>query len=68
MLKNHEDPAARAGTGRAEITKPAGKNDFHNNTAAAIDPQVRRVLSCYAVSLSLALVVAEHAFRNGGDI
>ena len=67
MLQKREDPAARAGANRVEITKPAGKNDFHNTTAAALDLQVRRVLSRYAISLSLALAVAELAFRNGGD-
>lgn len=59
MFKANKSPAALAGADRAEVTKLPGKNDYDNITAAAIDLQVRRVLSRYAVSLSLAAVIAE---------
>ena len=65
MLFKYEDPAALAGAHRADVTMLSGKIDVSDSTPSAIDLQVRRVVARYAVSLSLALVIAELAFSSG---
>ena len=65
MSYKWEDPAARAGAGRANVTVPPGKMDTTDFTPCAIDLQVRKIATRYAVSLSLAVVIAEIAFSCG---
>jgi hypothetical protein len=42
----------------------AGTDDTDITSANAIELQVRRLLARYAISLPVALVVAEHAFPS----
>ncbi len=65
MSYKWEDPAARAGAGRANVTVLPGRMDMSDSTPSAIDLQVRRIATSYVISLSLALVIAEIAFSTG---
>jgi hypothetical protein len=65
MLIKIEDPAALAGARRADVTMLSGKIHVTDSTPSAMDLQVRSVVAQYAVSLSLALVIAELAFSSG---
>lgn len=65
MALEKVNPGAIAVAHRVDVTELAGKNDFADSTPSALDLQVRRILRCYAVSESLAVVVAENAFLSG---
>lgn len=65
MLDKKEDPEARAGADRVDVIMHAGNNDVDIATATVVDLQVRRILTRYALSLPLALAVAELAFAAG---
>ncbi len=65
MLIKWEDPAARAGAGRATVTVLPGRMDTADSTPCAIDLQVRKIATRYSVSLALAIVIAEIAFSSG---
>jgi hypothetical protein len=60
-----EDPAALAGAHRADVTMLPGRIDVSGYTPSVIDLQVQSVVARYAVSISLALVIAELAFSPG---
>jgi hypothetical protein len=63
MGKDRENPAALAGAHRVHVTVLAGNDDFLIGSPAALDLQVRHILKGYALSLPVALVIAEHAFQ-----
>jgi hypothetical protein len=65
MLFKCENPGALAGAHRADVTMLSGKIDVLDSTPSAMDLQVRSVVARYAVSLSLAVVIAELAFSSG---
>lgn len=65
MTIKMKNPVALAGAHRVEVTQPAGKSDIPDSTPSALDLQVRRLVARYAVSLSLAMVIAELAFTSG---
>jgi hypothetical protein len=65
MSKKQENPGALPGVIRADVTMPVSKDDILNPTPTTIDLQLHRLLSRYAISADLALVVAEHAFCAG---
>ena len=65
MLFKYENPGALAGARRADVTMLPGRLDVPDSTPSAMDLQVRSVVARYAVSLSLALVIAELAFSTG---
>jgi hypothetical protein len=60
-----EDPAALAGAHRVDVTMLPGRIDVLDFTPSVIDLQVQSVVARYAVSLSLAYVIAELAFSSG---
>jgi hypothetical protein len=64
VARKKENPGARAGAHRADVIKLVGKIDVRDSTANALELQVRRLTRRYAISLSLALVVAELAFSS----
>jgi hypothetical protein len=63
--KKKENPGALAGATRATVNMPVSKDDIAEATPSTLDLQVHRLLSRYAISADLALVVAEHAFHAG---
>jgi hypothetical protein len=63
MGKDRENPVALAGVNRVHVTVLAGNDDFLLGSPSALDLQVRHILKGYPLSLSVALVVAEHAFQ-----
>lgn len=65
MAMKKENPGALAGAHRVEVIPLLGKNDHDDCTADLLSLQVRRVLARYAVSASVAVVVAEIAFSSG---
>lgn len=65
MLDKKEDPEALAGADRVDVMMLAGDNDLDTASATAADLQVRRLLARYALSLPLALALAELAFSSG---
>ena len=65
MLFKCKNPAALAGADRATVTVLLGKMDITDSTPCAIDLQVRRIAARYAVSLAVAVVIAELAFSSG---
>ena len=65
MLNKWEDPAALAGADRADVTMLPGRFGGSDSMPSAFDLQVRWIATRYAVSLSLAIVVAEIAFSSG---
>jgi len=65
MVDDREDPAAHAGAHRVDVTVLAGKDDIELDSGAARERQARHILRLCAVSLPVALVLAEHAFGTG---
>lgn len=65
MEEKKTDPGALAGAHRADVTMLAGTDDIDISSGNAVELQVRRLLASYAMSLPVALVVAEHAFSSG---
>lgn len=65
MHRKQENPAALAGADRAHVTKLPGRIDGSDSTHIACDLQVRRIVARYAVTLPLAMVIAQHAFSSG---
>ena len=65
MLFKCENPAALAGADRANVTMLPGRMDIADSTPRAINLQVRKIAARYAVSLALAIVIAEIAFSPG---
>ena len=65
MSNNKENPAALAGAHRVHVTLLASNDDFLIGSPTALDLQVRHLLKGYALSLPVALVIAEHAFQAG---
>ena len=60
-----KDPGALAGAHRADVIMLAGKDDVENTSPSIFDLQVRLLLTRYALSGAVAIVIAEHAFSNG---
>ena len=65
MDRKQQNPAALAGAHRVHVTVLAGNDDFEVGSATALDLQVRHLLKGYALSLPVALAIAEHAFQSG---
>lgn len=65
MEHKKADPGALAGAHRVDVTMLAGTNDADIFSGNARELQVHRLLDRYAISLPVALVVAEHAFSSG---
>ena len=65
MGRENESPGALAGAHRADVTMLGGKDDIENTTPSVFDLQVRLLLTRYALSGALAIVIAEHAFSSG---
>lgn len=65
MVSEMENPGVLPGTRRVDATVLTSKNDGFNNTPALIDLQVRRIIARYAISVSMARLVAEIAFSCG---
>jgi hypothetical protein len=65
MDLENQNPGALAGAHRADVTMLAGKDDTCEDTPRPLDLQVRSLLARYAVSLPLAVAVAELAFASG---
>lgn len=62
MEHKKADPGALAGAHRVDVTMLFGTDNI--TSANAIELQVRRLLTRYAISLPVALVVAELAFPS----
>jgi|EndMetStandDraft_5_1072996.scaffolds.fasta_scaffold5757937_1 hypothetical protein len=58
-------PVAGAAASRADASMLASTGDLDVSTERACDRQVSYILKLYALSLPVALVVAEHAFQSG---
>lgn len=65
MLFTYEDPGALAGAHRVDVTMLPGKMNNADSTPSAVDLQVRSVVARYAISMPLAVVVAEMAYSAG---
>lgn len=65
MANKRENPVALAGADRADVTVLAGNDDVHHGTGTRRERQARHLLKLYAISLPVALVIAEHAFDPG---
>jgi hypothetical protein len=65
MDLENENPGALAGAHRADITMLAGNSDVLIDTETTRDLQVRRLLTRYAVSHPVAILIAELAFAPG---
>ena len=65
MSRNEEGPVALAGASRADVAAFLGRMDTGESMSTATDLQVRRIVSRYAISIPLALVIVELAFRSG---
>jgi len=65
MSTEKENPAALAGAHRVHVTLLASNNGFLIGSPTALDLQVRHLLKGYALSLPVALAIAEHAFQAG---
>lgn len=65
MGRKTENPAALAGAHRVHVTLLASNNDFLIGSPTALDLQVRHLLKGYALSLPVALAIAEHAYATG---
>jgi hypothetical protein len=65
MTAKKDGPGALAGAVRTDVNMPGSKNDIAISTPDTIDLQLHRLLSRYAISTDLALVIAEHAFTAG---
>lgn len=65
MADKRENPAALSGADRADVTVLAGNDDVDSGTGTRRERQARHLLKFYAVSLPVALVIAEHAFDPG---
>ncbi|MEP9400124.1 hypothetical protein [Mesorhizobium sp. KR2-14] len=65
MLDKKKDPEALAGADRVDVMMLAGDNDTDTASATVADLQVRLILARYALSLPLALALAELAFSSG---
>ena len=59
------DPAAQARADRVGVTLLEGSNDTANATRSPVERQASHILKFYALSRSVALVIAEHAFCSG---
>ncbi|MEQ1956231.1 hypothetical protein [Mesorhizobium sp. CN2-181] len=62
MVGKNEDPGALAGAQRVDVTMLAGNDDTTDFSPTTIDLQVRTLLLRYAMSVPMAMVVAELAF------
>jgi hypothetical protein len=65
MAVQRKCPGALAGAARADVNMPVSKDDIVTSTSTALDLQLHHLLSRYAISTDLALVIAEHAFLAG---
>lgn len=65
MADKRENPAAQARADRADVTVLAGNDDVDLGTGTRRERQARHLLQRYAISLPVALVIAEHAFDPG---
>lgn len=65
MSYKRKDPAMLSVAHRADVTMLPGRIDVSGYTPSVIDLQVQRIVAHYAVSISLALVIAELAFSSG---
>lgn len=65
MKSKTTSPGALAGATRANVNMPGSKCDIETSTPTPLNLQLHRLLSRYAISPDLALVIAEHAFRAG---
>jgi hypothetical protein len=65
MKSKRVGPGALAGAGRAAVKMPVSKDDVETSTPNPLNLQLHRLLSRYAISADLALVIAEHAFLAG---
>lgn len=65
MANKRESPVALAGADRADVTMLAGNDDVDLGTGTRRERQARHLLKLYAISLPVALVIAEHAFGSG---
>ena len=65
MAAKTGNPVAWSGAIRANITLPAGNDDLTIDTPLVTDLQVRRILQNYALSIPLAIAIAELAFSRG---
>jgi len=58
-------PVAGGAASRADASMPVSKEDIDFSIERARDRQASYILKLYALSLPVALVVAEHAFQSG---
>jgi hypothetical protein len=58
-------PVAGGAASRAEASMPVSNGDLDVSTERTRDRQVSYILKLYALSLPVALVVAEHVFQSG---
>ncbi len=65
MTKKHDSPGALGRARRADVIELVGKIDTEGSRLEALDLQVHRLTRRYAISIALALAIAEHAFSSG---
>ena len=65
MADRAENPAALAGANRVNVTVLTGNDDVDLGTKTRRERQAGHLLKLYAISLPVALVIAEHAFDPG---
>lgn len=64
MSEQRKDPGAIAVAHRVGVIELASRSDFGRSSPSHLELQVGRLLSRYAISLPVALVVAELAFGS----
>jgi hypothetical protein len=65
MPDNAENPVALAGADRVDVTVLVGNDDVDLGVATLRERQAGHILTLYAISLPVALLIAEHAFDAG---
>lgn len=65
MRAETKDPVAGAAASRADASMPVSTGDEASSIECARHQQARYILRFYELSLSVALVVAEHAYDSG---
>lgn len=65
MRTETKNPVAGGAASRADASTPVSSGDLINPTECPRNRQVRHILKFYELSLSVALVVAEHAYDSG---
>jgi hypothetical protein len=65
MRAETKSPEAGAAASRAGASMPVSTGDERRSSECALHQQARYILRFYELSLSVALVVAEHAYGSG---